>query len=180
MEVLLLLPPLAAAAATSDTLHTTPLLFMDTADAYDRWGLVYPVTTPLAPLTTPTAATPASEPTTSPIIFNLNLTNGGLLAAFDPNPTRSDAGYEVFYINATTPTTSAVYFGTTIDFTTLSTTAPPVLVANIGVVPDSSPNISCYPKTVGRSADGKKYSMMMFCESHGTSCLADLLLKVRS
>ena len=82
-------------------------------------------------------------------------------------------GYEIFYSNVTCHdaavtacSSSAVFFATTKDLRTVHST--PVNVAAIGVVPGSNPaNLSCYPKTIGRSANGSQYAMLMYCETTG-------------
>ena len=147
---------------------TTTMLFMDKDhDAFKPYGLMYSVPPALSKMATQLKVAGVQT----------------LLAAFDPNPLRPDAGYEIFFSNSTSKAANAssyVYFATTNKaFTALN--AAPVKAASIGVVNGSTlnPPLHCYPKSVGRSDDGTSYVMMMFCE-RGSVRMSEGIRSLRS
>jgi hypothetical protein len=146
----MLLPPL---------LLQLPLLFMVEEDVTEPYGIFHAMPSAVKPVLDPESAEPLTLQLGAPAV---------LVAAFDPSPLRPDDGYEIFFTNVTNGTgTSALFFATTLDWRVLSPARPPVVVAALGLLPaGASPaNLSCIAKSVGRSDDGARYTLMTFCEA---------------
>jgi hypothetical protein len=147
--VLIVLFGLAACAESTKPSQPLPLLFSHREDALKSWGHFYQVAPALAPIATTSLILPK------------------LVAAFDPNPLRPAAGYELFFVHK-----GAVYFTTSPD---LQVNSPPVRVALLPVcingtktTPCANGTVEgCIVKTIGRSDAGDSYAMMQFCEGAG-------------